>query len=186
MANLKPHRDPPPLLHPWWGKDCIPWCRLRCFYFHCKRFKFSCFVGIHPHFFTIFFFLFSYQQVNIVLKVDDICTLVDVVITNLIWINLVSQVTFSCGVVGTMSTQVKKGLYCNHYAIDKFFFLVIKVFGCLYQQFDSFFINVLTWHGQQKALKFLLYRCYIHFINKEYWWFYWRHRLPPYQGRLLL
>jgi hypothetical protein len=42
--------------------------------------------------------------------------------------------------------------------MDMFFPLAIEVFGCLHQEV-IFFIDVLIWHGQQRALVALL------------WWF---------------
>jgi hypothetical protein len=74
----------------------------------------DCFVGANPHSSVAFssFFLFTNQHCSII---DGICTLIDVVITNPIQANLVSWVTFSCGVVATMATQMKEGLYCNYY-----------------------------------------------------------------------
>jgi hypothetical protein len=39
----------------------------------------------------------------------------------------------------TMVTQVKEGLYYDHYLTYMFFPFVIKVFGGLHQQFNSFF-----------------------------------------------
>jgi hypothetical protein len=47
---------------------------------------------------------FPRRWTNIVLLVDDIWTLADVVIVNLIRANLVSQAFFSCGVIVTMAT----------------------------------------------------------------------------------
>jgi hypothetical protein len=48
-----------------------------------------------------------------VLSIDGVHTLVDVVIINPIEVDLVLQVFFSRGVVMTITTQVKDGLYCN-------------------------------------------------------------------------
>jgi hypothetical protein len=49
-----------------------------------------------------------------------------------------------------------------------------------------FFIDVLTWCGQQKALKAFLYWCYVSFIEKECQWLYRECKPLPYQGKLLL
>jgi hypothetical protein len=123
------------------------------------------------------------------MSVDDICTLVNVAIPNLIWTDLISWVTLSCEVVGTILTQVKKGLYYDHYPHKQVFFSCHKkVLGVgLPQQFNSFFHQCANMTRTTKRhQKFLLYWCCIHFINKECWWLYWRHRPPPCQGRLLL
>jgi hypothetical protein len=46
--------------------------------------------------------------------------------------------------------------------------LAIEVFGCLHQQADGFFINVLTWRGEQRALEALfkkkLHSSYKHWV----------------------
>jgi hypothetical protein len=88
---IRPHGDLLLLLHPWWGKDCIPWCYLRCLCIHCERCEVSCLVGTNPHFFVTFFFC---RWVNIVLSVDNIYTLAFVIIADHTWINLVLWVVF--------------------------------------------------------------------------------------------
>jgi len=50
----------------------------------------------------------------------------------------------------------------------------------------TFFIDVLTWCGQQKASKALFYWYYIPFIEKECQWLYKGRKPPPYRGKLLL
>jgi len=72
------------------------------------------------------------------LSIDGVHTLVDVVIINPIEVDLVLQVFFSRGVVMTITTQVKDGLYCNRFLTYMLFPLIIKVFRCLHQQVDKF------------------------------------------------
>jgi hypothetical protein len=49
-----------------------------------------------------------------------------------------------------------------------FLLLAIEVFGYFHQHANNFFsINVLTWHGQQKASKALLNQFCIPFIDKK-------------------
>ncbi len=73
-----------------------------------------------PHSFVTFSLVFL-LVVDIVLLVDDICTLANVIIVNPIRIDLVSWVTISCGVAMIVEVQVKEGLYCNCYIMDMFF-----------------------------------------------------------------
>jgi len=72
-------------------------------------------------------------QVNILLSINGVHMLADVVIVDPTWIDLVSQATFSCGVVTRVTTWVKDGFYCDQFLEDMFFPLVIKVFGFLHQ-----------------------------------------------------
>ncbi len=118
-------------------------------------------------------------QVNIIPSVDGIHALVHVIINNLTQANLVSHVAHFCGVVAIVATQGKEGLYCNHYPPNMFLLLAIKAFGCFHQQFDKFSINMLTWHGQKKALEAFLYQFCVPFINRERLWLYRDCKLPP-------
>jgi len=61
-----------------------------------------------------------YWQVDIVLSIDGIHTLVDVVITDFIQTYLVSQVALSCEVAVIVMTQMKEGLHCDHYTSGSF------------------------------------------------------------------
>ncbi len=99
-------------------------------------------------------------QIDIVLLVDGICTLANVVNVKPIRIDLVSWVT-PRGVVMITTVQVKQGFYCNHYLMDMFFLLPQKVLGVFISNSTTFFIDMLTWHGQQRPLKALFYWCYI-------------------------
>jgi len=143
------------LLCPWWGEDYIAWNHSRCFCVHCKRCQFSGFARSNPCFRTTFFSSFS-SGVDIVLSVDDIHTLVDVVIVDLTWTNLVWQVVLFRGVAALLVVQVKEGFYCDYYLTNVFFHFVIEVFGCFYQQVDNFVhrcANMLWWaKGRSEAI----------------------------------
>jgi hypothetical protein len=65
--------------------------------------------------------------------VDGIHILVNVIIADPTQVDLVSQATLCHGVVAAMVAQVKEGIYYNHYPLNVFFLLVIKVFGCFHQ-----------------------------------------------------
>ncbi len=69
---------------------------------------------------------------HIVLLVDNVYTLVDVVIVNPIRIDLVLEVVFSHGVVTIVVVEVKDDFYCNRFPMDMFVLLVVEVFGCLH------------------------------------------------------
>jgi hypothetical protein len=153
-------------LHPWWGEDCIHdaiWDAfvsiVRDAMFHVLREQ--------THILWPPSFQFFHQRINIVLSIDSIRTLADVVIVDPIQTDLVSRVGFFHGVVMTMVVQVKEKLYHHCYPMDVFFPLIIKVFGCLHEQSNIFFVNGLTWRGQQKASEGLLYQCCIFFIDRE-------------------
>jgi hypothetical protein len=82
---------------------------------------------------------YFHQRVDIVMLVDDIRTLVNVIIANPIRAYLVSWANFSCGVSMIMVAQVKERLYRDHYLIYVFFPFTIEVFECFHQQFNNFF-----------------------------------------------
>ncbi len=99
----------------------------------------------------------SCQQIKIVLSIDGVYKLVNVIITNPTWIDLVSWGVLSRGVVATIMTQTKDGFYRDQFLMDIFLPLAIEVFEFLHQQEDGFFIDVPTWHGEQKALEIFIY-----------------------------
>jgi hypothetical protein len=59
--------------------------------------------------------------------------------------------------VATIMTQTKDGFYRDQFLMDIFLPLAIEVFEFLHQQEDGFFIDVPTWHGEQKALEIFIY-----------------------------
>ncbi len=87
---------------------------------------------------------FLHQWVDfIMLSTNEVCTLVDVVIANMIQMNLVSQVATS---------QLWPKQRTCYIIIDKllFFFLfnAIKIFGCSHQQVTILFIDLLSLHDK--------------------------------------
>ncbi len=67
------------------------------------------------------------------LLVNSVCTLINVVIVNSIRVDLVSHAIFSRGIVVTILTQVKDGLYHDQFPTNMFLLFIVKVFGCLHQ-----------------------------------------------------
>lgn len=84
-------------------------------------------------------FIFFCWWVDIVLLIDNICTLVDVIIVAFTWTDFVSQATFSQRVATSLVVQVKKGFSCDYYSIDVFLPFVIEGFLCFHQQAHNFF-----------------------------------------------
>jgi hypothetical protein len=91
--TIRPHGDPPLPLHPWWGKDFIPWCCLKCVYIDCKRCKVSCLVGVNPSSSITFFLVFSSIGWHCYVGWWHL-HIGDVIIVDPIQTNLVSQVVF--------------------------------------------------------------------------------------------
>jgi hypothetical protein len=58
------------------------------------------------------------QQVNIVVLVDGVQTLVNTIITNSIRIHLVLLVVLFCEVVVTIAVEARDGLYHDRYLMD--------------------------------------------------------------------
>jgi hypothetical protein len=81
---------------------------------------------------------FLHCQINIVLSIDGVHTLTNIVITNPIRVDLVSQVVLFHGIVTTVMVYAKDGLYHDQFPIDMFFPLVVKVFGCVHQHAKGF------------------------------------------------
>ncbi len=57
----------------------------------------------------------SRHRIDIVLLINGVRTLVNVIITNPIWVDLVSRVALFCGVTVTITTQAKDGLHCDRF-----------------------------------------------------------------------
>jgi hypothetical protein len=66
------------------------------------------------------------------LSIDDIHTLVDVVIVNPTGVDLISRVVLSHGVIMFLAAQMKERLYYNRYPVDVFFPLAIEIFEYLH------------------------------------------------------
>jgi general stress protein CsbA len=69
---------------------------------------------------------------DIVLTADGTCTLVDIIIINVIHVDLVSRITFSKGMAARITTQAKTMSYRNQYHENDFILLTIEIFGCLH------------------------------------------------------
>jgi hypothetical protein len=91
---------------------------------------------LHAFFSTMF--NSTYQQVDIVLTKDDIRILVNIVIVDPTQMDLLPQSCATQRFITFDVIQAKKRNYRNQHPIDQFFFLVIKVFGCLHKQTDVF------------------------------------------------
>jgi hypothetical protein len=72
----------------------------------------------------------SCEQIDIMLSVDGIHTLAKVIIVDPTRVDLVSQIASFHGVVATMATQAKEGLYHDRHPTYTFLPLTIKVFVC--------------------------------------------------------
>jgi hypothetical protein len=91
---------------------------------------------------------FLHRQVDIVLSIDGVCTLVYVIIANSTQVDLILQDVFSHGVATIVTTHAKDNLYHDWFSVDMFFPLSIKVLGVYINMRMGFFINVPTWHGE--------------------------------------
>jgi len=58
----------------------------------------------------------------------------------------------------------------NWHHEDDFILVVIKIFDVYISKQIISFIDVPTWHGQQRALEVTLFQLYIHFISKGCQW----------------
>jgi hypothetical protein len=67
-----------------------------------------------------------------------------------------------------------------------FSFLPCGFFGVFFKKSSIFFIDVLTWHGQQRASKAFFCHCYVPFTNRECRWHYRECRPPPSSDKPLL
>jgi hypothetical protein len=70
---------------------------------------------------------------------DGICTLVDVVIINPTWANLLPRFCIIQRFATSNVVQAKKNNYHNQHLINQFLPLAIEVFGYLHKQADVFY-----------------------------------------------
>jgi len=106
----------------------------------------------YMHFSSITFHSSSWW-VDIVFTKDEICTLVDVVITNPTRANLLHQSYATWGFTTFKVTQAKKRNYCDWHPSNQFFPLAIEVFGCLDKQVDVFLHDCANAMWNFKGLK---------------------------------
>jgi hypothetical protein len=95
----------------------------------------------------------------------------NVIILNSIQVDLVSRATLSHGIDGivvTIATQMKNGLYHDWFPTNMFLPFVVEVFEWLHQsKWMNFFINVPTLHGKQKVVEAFLLQFCAHFTCKR-------------------
>ncbi len=68
------------------------------------------------------------------LFIDRVHILIDVIIVDPTWIDLVPRTTISEGVVGTIVTQTEDKLYHDRHPKDMFLPFVVEIFDYLHQQ----------------------------------------------------
>jgi hypothetical protein len=73
----------------------------------------------------------SCEWIDIVLTKEDIHTLIDIIIIDPTWMNLLPQSYATKGFVASNTTQTKNRNYRDQHPIDQFLLLAIEVFGCL-------------------------------------------------------
>jgi hypothetical protein len=164
------YTDPPSSLCSWWGENDFRWCYVGCLYVYCER----CMIKVlceHTHILLLLTFQLMGQWIDIVVFVDGIWMLVNIIIVNFTWTNLVLRLVdiiivnftwtnsvlwlvLSCEVAITIVAEPKDSLYHDWYLADQFFLLAIK-------RFLGVYIN-LTWHGAWRALE-------AHFFVERVW-----------------
>jgi hypothetical protein len=75
----------------------------------------------------------SCEWVDIVFTKNDIHTLIDIIIANPTWTNLLVQSYATTRFVASTATQAKEKNYCDWHPIDQFLPLAIEVFECLHK-----------------------------------------------------
>jgi hypothetical protein len=83
----------------------------------------------------------SHRRVGIVFTKDGIHTLLDIVIANPTWVDLLPQSCATQGFVAFDVAQVEEWRYCDQHLIDQFLPLAMEVFGCLHKHADVFLHN---------------------------------------------
>jgi hypothetical protein len=79
------------------------------------------------------------QRIDIIFIKDEICTLFNIIIVDLTWMDLFF---LSCVIQKFATfdvTQAKEKSYCNQHLIDQF--LPIKIFECIHKQTNMFLHN---------------------------------------------
>jgi hypothetical protein len=84
---------------------------------------------------------YSRRWVDIVFTKDGICTLVNIVIVDPTWMDLLPWTYATQGFATSNATQAKKWRYHNQHLINQFLLLTMEVFGCLHKQVDVFLHN---------------------------------------------
>jgi hypothetical protein len=137
------------------GKDAIPWHHAKCFCMHYKRCMFSWCAWANSHSFATYPLILM-SIINIVLSINDICTLANVISINPTWMNFISCVKLFHEVAMIVAIPKKEGLYWDQYLVDLFLPLAVEIFGCLHQQLDNFFHCCANMAWPTKVFKGLL------------------------------
>jgi len=120
-----------------------------------------------------------HQQVNIVLTKDGICTLINVVITNAIGVDLLHQSCATRRFVPFEIVQAKERSYHDRHPIYHFLPFTIEVFGCLNKKIDMFLHNCTKPCGTSKGQKALLFLFWLLFSIKKSQLHYKGFKHPP-------
>jgi hypothetical protein len=86
-------------------------------------------------------FNFSCRQVDIVVTKGGICTLIDIVISDPMHVDLLLQSCTTQGFTESTATQTKEtkeNNYCSQHLTNQIFPLAIEVFECLHKQTNMF------------------------------------------------
>jgi len=72
----------------------------------------------------------SYEWIDIVLTKVDIHALIDIIIIDPTWVNLLPWSSVTKGFAASNTAQTKDRNYRDQHPIDQFLLLAIEVFGC--------------------------------------------------------
>jgi hypothetical protein len=86
----------------------------------------------------------SRRRINVMFTKDGIHTLVNIVIANPMWANLLPRTYTIQRFVASNVAQAPKRRYCDQHPINQFLPLVIEVFGYLHKQADVFYTIMPT------------------------------------------
>lgn len=119
----------------------------------------------NTHFPITFLLVFALWN-DIVFITYRVCTLTNVIITDTIQTYLVLWAIVYQNMAMIIVAQAKDRLYHDWNLEDVLFPFAIIVFYVFMNMLMIFFINVLTWCGELKVIKVILYWYCIHFISK--------------------
>jgi hypothetical protein len=83
----------------------------------------------------------SFQWIDIMFSKDDIRTVVNNVIANPTWVDLLLQFYATQGFVTFDAAQAKEQNYRDWHLTDQFLPIIVEVFGCLHKHVDVFLHN---------------------------------------------
>jgi len=73
-----------------------------------------------------------------VLTKDEICTLIDSVISDPMHVDLLLQSCTTQGFANSNATRTEENNYCDQHLTNQFFPFAIEIFGCLHKQTNMF------------------------------------------------